>query len=250
MKKITFIFIALVFFGFVFVASCGENKKPTRMITADVMRTITDVDDSFERLDIRWLSRNAQFVHVYERGVMCRRRVRAYIFTEENETSKIRIEGDRISGFSAHTFFHDSHFVIQRFFYPTGNIERKGWHFNWRRTTNMFMKGVWYYFDESGRLIKTIDYDAPFKFTFEDVLEFCRKEGIVLPKGYNTDRLSANIFRRSPLVDIDLLMSENPEWVIVAPINSSWYDARIVLDGISGKVLSRDTISTLPTKFR
>ena len=46
-----------------------------------------------------------------------------------------------------------------------------------------FQKGTWYEFDEQGNLIKETNYDEPYKFTFEDVLQFCEKENIKVDKG-------------------------------------------------------------------
>jgi hypothetical protein len=76
----------------------------------------------------------------------------------------------------------DSYFQIVKTFYKNGNIKTKGLEFN---TINLgtFSKGIWYQFDEQGKLIKEIDYDKDFTFGFNDVVAFCTKENISLKTG-------------------------------------------------------------------
>ncbi|WP_010522544.1 hypothetical protein [Aquimarina agarivorans] len=43
---------------------------------------------------------------------------------------------------------------------------------------NQFLKGVRKEYDEQGNLIKEMDYDAPYKFTWEDILKLIEKISI------------------------------------------------------------------------
>ncbi len=43
---------------------------------------------------------------------------------------------------------------------------------------NRFLSGVMKEYDEQGHLIKETDYDAPYKFTWEDILAFIKKRNI------------------------------------------------------------------------
>ena len=72
----------------------------------------------------------------------------------------------------------NSHFGLAKIYYPNGNIREKGLLFVY----DHFRKGTWHYFDEKGNLVESIDHDKPFKFTFEQVLEFAAKEGLVFMK--------------------------------------------------------------------
>ncbi|WP_165605766.1 hypothetical protein [Flavivirga aquatica] len=45
---------------------------------------------------------------------------------------------------------------------------------------NDFEKGIWKEYDEEGNLIKETDYDAPYKYTWEDILSFIKKRGIII----------------------------------------------------------------------
>lgn len=73
----------------------------------------------------------------------------------------------------------DSYYTATKIYYANGNIREKGITFN----ANDVQLGIWYEFDNSGKIIKEIDYEKSFKFKFEDVLEFCRKEKIPVDKG-------------------------------------------------------------------
>jgi hypothetical protein len=74
-------------------------------------------------------------------------------------------------GFSQGILPPDSYFSLEKKYYRDGKIRNKGWEWEFR-------KGVWYEFDEDGNLTARTDYDAPYTFTWEDVLEYCRKNSI------------------------------------------------------------------------
>ena len=74
----------------------------------------------------------------------------------------------------------NSYFCLYKEFYASnGYIKQKGIAY-----VNGFAKGLWYEFDEKGFLVKTTDYDAPFTFSFEDILAYCRAHRIEVTKGY------------------------------------------------------------------
>ena len=45
-----------------------------------------------------------------------------------------------------------------------------------------FMYGNWYYYDEKGTLIKTVDLDRGYNFTADDILKFCSKHSIPMER--------------------------------------------------------------------
>ncbi|GEN69549.1 hypothetical protein CRH01_41170 [Chryseobacterium rhizosphaerae] len=122
-----------------------------------------------------------------------------------------------------------SYFMIFKDFYPSDNIRKKGLKFN---VWGGFQKGTWYEFDEKGNLIKEIDYDKPYQFTFEDILRFCEKEGIPVTKGpvLQSTGFHTIITRR--------MENEKPIWEIEWLKKPSLVE-NIILDGISGKEISR-----------
>jgi hypothetical protein len=105
-----------------------------------------------------------------------------------------------------------------------------------------FTKGIWYYFDESGKLIQEIDEDKPYKFTFDDVLQFCRKNGIKVNKGYeDTWEYPGNMTATNILREC---FEGSCWWRIAYKIpNGVETDEEIIkLDGVTGKVISKERI--------
>lgn len=91
-------------------------------------------------------------------------------------------------------------FEIYKTYYGNGVIQEKGLLRNGKEY------GKWYTFDSTGSLIKTIDYDAPYKLHFEQLLrlarDYCRKYGYEVS---NTDIHARNTFGktlRDEFVDI------------------------------------------------
>ena len=135
----------------------------------------------------------------------------------------------------------DSYFFLNKAYYFNGNIREKGLFFIY----DGFRKGMWYYFDEQGNLTDSIDHDKPFRFTFEQVLAFARKEGLV--------------FMKTP-VDWDYYSPWRPKIKReYNPISGEcwweigWYKGippgaieRIRLDGVTGKEISRTYLTFNP----
>ena len=48
-----------------------------------------------------------------------------------------------------------------------------------------FKKGIWYYFDEQGKLLKEEDNDLPFTFSFEELIKYLQKQNIPISLGHN-----------------------------------------------------------------
>ncbi|CAH0282444.1 hypothetical protein SRABI04_04094 [Chryseobacterium sp. Bi04] len=125
---------------------------------------------------------------------------------------------------------NNSLFKIVKVYYLNNIIQTKGITLNLPWST--FLKGTWYEFDEKGNLIKEVDYDKPYKFSFEDILKFCMKEGIPLTKGLvlQSTGFHTIITRR--------IENEKPIWEIEWLKKPSLVE-NIILDGISGKEISR-----------
>ena len=130
-----------------------------------------------------------------------------------------------------HRFYpSNSYFYSSKTFYPSnGYIMRKG--INYVRG---FAKGCWYEFDEKGILVKTTDCDAPFTFSFEDILAYCKAYHIEVTKGYQRIGFQNRILR---FVNDD----GSCYWVIKHLKRYDLIEA-IYLDGKTGKELKREDI--------
>ncbi|REC46839.1 toxin-antitoxin system YwqK family antitoxin [Chryseobacterium pennipullorum] len=194
MKKIVF------FLSLMIVVSCkSQNKK-------DILPS---VDNKFEKFDSNKIKDSDVLREFLSNG--------NYIEINAANSGKYYQET-----------FKDSYYMISKSYYPNGNIKSKGAGFN----GDGFQIGKWYEFDEKGNLIKEVDYDKPYKFTFEDILMFCEKEGISLTKGpvLQSTGFHTTIIRR--------VEKEKPVWVIEWRKKSNVLET-ITLDGTTGKVISR-----------
>ena len=121
----------------------------------------------------------------------------------------------------------NSFFYLYKGFYSSNKyIKEKG--INYVRG---FAKGLWYDFDEKGHLIKTTDYDAPFTFSFEDILAYCRAHRIEVTKGYQRIGFHNRIHR---FVNAD----GSCYWTIEHLKRDDLIEA-IYLDGKTGKEINR-----------
>ena len=127
-----------------------------------------------------------------------------------------------------HRFYpSNSYFYSSKTFYPSnGYIMRKG--INYVRG---FAKKCWYEFDEKGILVKTTDYDAPFTFSFEDILAYCKAYHIEVTKGYQRIGFHNRIHR---FVNAD----GSCYWTIEHLKRDDLIEA-IYLDGKTGKEINR-----------
>lgn len=190
------------------INSCkSQHSKP-------MIPKINSQPEMFSEINFERLIDKNQFV---KRGFLSGN---TYIEIYTNNDGKITLETPT-----------DSYFSIYKEFYNNKSIKQKGLQFN-LNTGSSFLKGSWYEFDESGKLIKETDYDKPFKFTFEDILKLCEKENITVDKGpiLQSTGWHTTISRG--------LENNHPYWSI------EWLKKpdileKITLDGITGKVVSR-----------
>ena len=124
-------------------------------------------------------------------------------------------------------FPFNSYFSVHKKYYRSnGYIMRKGISY-----VNGFGIGLWYEFDEKGHLIKTTDCDAPFTFSFKDILAYCRAYHIEVTKGYQRIGFHNRILR---FVNDD----GSCYWVIKHLKRYDLIEA-IYLDGKTGKEINR-----------
>ena len=127
-------------------------------------------------------------------------------------------------------FPFNSYFSVHKKYYRSnGYIMRKGISY-----VNGFGIGLWYEFDEKGILVKTINCDTPFTFSFEDILAYCKAYHIEVTKGYQRIGFHNRIHR---FVNDD----GSCYWVIKHLKRYDLIEA-IYLDGKTGKELKREDI--------
>ena len=98
----------------------------------------------------------------------------AYHYERTNEDDVfIKIGGNNLSGYSKTLRKKDSLFETFYGYYTSGNIKVTG-----NSYINRFSSGIRFYYNEKGNIEKYEDYDAPYKFTWEDVLVFLKEQKI------------------------------------------------------------------------
>ncbi|SUV52724.1 hypothetical protein [Bergeyella zoohelcum] len=127
------------------------------------------------------------------------------------------------SGYSIVCFYKSNNFSYIKNYFPSRNIQNKGIRFN-----NGSQIGIWYHYDESGKLIKEEDTDIGYDFGPMEVLRYCKKNGISLPKGYQEYGFHTRVLK--------LEREGKKVWKIFYPIKSDLMK-EIVLDGKTGKEL-------------
>ncbi|MFL9482351.1 hypothetical protein ACI6Q2_06190 [Chitinophagaceae bacterium LWZ2-11] len=67
-----------------------------------------------------------------------------------------------------------NNFYSYREYYKSGLLREIGSRFK----KGEFQKGVWQYYDEHGKLIKEVNYDSAYKFSWDDIILLLKKEEI------------------------------------------------------------------------
>lgn len=123
-------------------------------------------------------------------------------------------------GYVRHVTPKNSLFTNYYEFYNSGDLKTRGVFY-----TRDFLIGIWEYHDENGQLIKTTDYDKPYKFAWEEVKKYCKVNGIDL---YHNLTWIRRTF--SPVLDEGF-------WTIEGIVKDKGY-RQIRLDAKTGKKLS------------
>ena len=81
-------------------------------------------------------------------------------------------DGD--NGYIVNITVKDSLFVLKKYFSSGGALVQAGMQFR----GNGFLKGVWENYDLFGHVIKSVDYDAPYIFSWEKLLDYMKKNNV------------------------------------------------------------------------
>jgi hypothetical protein len=157
MKKIILIYLAFTIF------SCKPQNKEQE--TAEKIKHYKMenqyeynklVNKEFDKFDIKRFDKNKDQAEDY-----------VYVL---NDGTRFYEYGNAESGYFSEETPENSLYVISRGFYINSGIRAKGIKFG-----NVgCVLGIWYEFDENGKLIKETDYDKPFKIVINDIVQFLK----------------------------------------------------------------------------
>ena len=173
---------------------------------------IPKIDNSFETFDIKTFNK--------EKRLSKRMKKESEILIEEDSYT---------TGFIRRTYSDSSYFKYNKLFYKSLGIKKKGVMFN-----DGSKYGIWYEFDEQGNLIETIDTDAGYDFTWEQVIHYCEENKIKLIKGYKRSGFKTKIYKEES-------EEGNKIWVITYQISGDQL-IELTLDGKTGEELKRKEI--------
>ncbi|SUV52415.1 Uncharacterised protein [Bergeyella zoohelcum] len=132
------------------------------------------------------------------------------------------------SGYGISFLYKNNHFSCVKNFYTSKTIENKGIRFN-----NGSPIGIWYYYDESGKLIKEEDTDIGYDFGPMEVVKYCKENKIVLPKGYQPTGYQTRVLKQE--------FEGKKVWRISYQIAGDKIQ-QILLDGKTGKELQKKIV--------
>lgn len=85
----------------------------------------------------------------------------------------------------------NSYLQLVKAYYLNGDIESKGYMVN----NGDARIGTWYEYDKNGKLVKEVNYDTPYTYTIENIIQFCSQNNIPLQKGYVRKSFTTNIYK-------------------------------------------------------
>ena len=234
MNKLKYLILLLTIISCNSQIQKNKNIKTKDMITKD-----------FERFDFNELLRNGKITKEgSQKGIRD-----SYDYTKKEGHLIKYLTGVPKEYYSSRQYSSDNYYVIVKQYNGEAIIKEKGICFNSLGETRL---GVWYEYDENGHLIKETNYDKNYKFSFNQVLDFCMSKKMILEKGDipKTEGGFHTKIRRYSL-------ENKPVWIIeyqdgikpeVRPFSDgeisgekSIYE-QIILDGETGKIISEKTI--------
>lgn len=183
---------------------------------------IPTVDNKVEKFDIEKFKKNAL------RGT--------FLINMKNITIK---QDEQKPGYLEELYSNNAVFMLNKFFFDNGNIEKKGYMFN-----KGSQIGIWYYFDESGKLIKEENKDEGYDFKPEDVVKYCENHKIKLTKGYHESGFQSSIVKEERQGrKVWVIKYQDPTKQTYDNYSKDGYEIEvalhetIILDGKTGKLL-------------
>ncbi len=202
MKKI------LIFIWLSIFIQCQVQEKDSFAIPV--------VNSSSEKFDIKILKQ--------------KNRLDTFFLSYNNESTIVRQLQDQSYGFIDRVFYQKTYFTLIKKYYRNKNIKDKGISFNEGSPI-----GIWYHFDETGKLIKEENTDEGYTFTPEDLVKYCKKNNIELSKGYHeSEGYQTSVYKSE--------LNGKKVWKIsyLISFNKQEKEVKLTLDGQTGKVIKRE----------
>jgi len=158
----------------------------------------------------------------FERFYLYREKYKREGFIQINETTKIQ-QFETKEGFAEYVMTIGSLFYEYNSYYTSGALYQTCLMYK----DDRFIKGVLKTYNESGKLIKEEDYDAPFTFTFEDILEYLKDNEMDI----HSDRVTVSRYTGN---------NQDSYWIVDYRVSN--YIISKTLDGRTGEVLSTEKI--------
>jgi|GEM_PF-3058102 len=138
------------------------------------------------------------------------------------DSTHIQQFGDDESGYVEKSIPPTGHFIEYQHYTPNGNLDNKGQIY--KRGT--FKKSIWMEYDKNGEITNQHNHDTPFKYSFEKVLKYLRKQNIdITKKGNDLHRTIEN---------------GQPVWYVIwnsGEFEEDYYIMKnIQIDGVTGSV--------------
>ena len=205
MKYLVYIVIILLNFN-----NCTAQKK----VKMEQEIIIPQIDKEFEKFDITNFDTKDNNILKKEGDLYVKRITQSF-------------------GYAEHIITENSFFSTAKLYYKNLNIKKKGIMFN-----NGSNYGIWYEFNEEGKLIKEINTDAGYIFGWNGLLDYCEKNNIALIK--------SNIKSGGVPTEILKLEEEGRKiWQIMYYDKEQEKKFLVKLDGKSGELLSKKELEFL-----
>jgi hypothetical protein len=131
------------------------------------------------------------------------------------------------AGYSIRIKSPNSYYIFLKSFYENGMIKRKGVMFN----SGDCPVGIWYNYNDAGKLTETTNHDSLFRFQLEDLIKYLTKEGIPLTLGIIKGGIHTEIYR--------VIESNKPLWKVRWSIKHDLMET-LTIDGNTGKVIKKE----------
>jgi hypothetical protein len=174
--KITYIIINILFVLNINSCLAQDNKPKIDTITPKAnMINRPQLNDSFEKLNL----------DDFKNGLVIKKEIGdtepykgvvfdSYSYSKTDGTGYTTFGGSSLEGFYWTFTKTNSYYTVVKTYYKNGAINRK-----WVESNNYIIVklGKEYRFNENGQLVKVIDHDLGWDFSFEDVLQYVVNRG-------------------------------------------------------------------------
>lgn len=189
-----------------------NSCKAQNIKTMDNDIIIPEVTKEFEKFDIDYYNEN---------------KIDDEIKKYNEKTNTLDVFLNYADGYSKTTYHEKSSFYSVRNYFLNSFIEIKGIRFS-----NGSEYGIWYEFDEEGKLVKEINTDEGYDYGWEEILAYCDKNEIVLTKGYpKRGGIQTEIYKNEE--------EGKKIWTISYYNHKKDLHLQVTLDGVTGKELNK-----------